>query len=161
MVDIQSKEVIDKISDELKIQPSMMIPRGVSKQIDLSYNVNPRRDTDVLGRIADRTTTASNVTIFTADEFKDTFLTDATLACSFDATNNTQLVSIGATIKGLTTRIFEMKKNSTTATLLNDTIHFHPPMLVDANTTVTLSSTFSAGASSVSVKILGYTTDPQ
>ena len=43
MVDIQSKEVIDKISDELKIQPAVDIPRNLAKDIQLVFDVSQKQ----------------------------------------------------------------------------------------------------------------------
>lgn len=73
MVDIQSKEVIDKISEELKIQPAMKIPREIMEKIQLSYNVNP--DKPLVQLAAATLTNASSAVIFTTSSEKDTFLT--------------------------------------------------------------------------------------
>lgn len=81
MVDIQSKEVIDKISDELKVQPSMAIPRALGKDIQLVYGVNPPKEIKVrFASLSDGT----SVTAFTAATGKRTFLVSASVTVSKD-----------------------------------------------------------------------------
>ena len=73
MVDIQSKEVIDKISDELKIQPAMAIPRALAEKIQLVYAVNANPIVNVVANAERSTTGATNV--FTTSPTKNFFLT--------------------------------------------------------------------------------------
>ena len=101
MVDIQSKEVIDKISDELKIQPALQIPRELAKDIQLSYNVNPVRKLFV------RTFKAADSvsgTIFTADTRKRTFLVGVALSVTKSALATSVLSEINAIMEGDGTR---------------------------------------------------------
>jgi len=94
MVDIQSKEVIDKISDELKIQPSLNVPREIGKNIQLTYNVNPTQYT-----VKTATVTLSDGTVgnmFTTHATKRTFLIGGQISISKDVV----ATSVASTLRG-------------------------------------------------------------
>ena len=81
VLDIQAKEVIDKIARDLKVQPSLSVPRKLSENIQLEYNVNPERDIQSnTGTLSDGTA----LTLFTTSLVKDTFLVGATLSVAKD-----------------------------------------------------------------------------
>ena len=92
MVEIQAKEVIDKISEDLKVQPAMTVPRTLSKDIQLSYNVNPERLIKVASASANDATSA---TIHTTHATKDTYLVGASLTVA----KSVLVISIFSTIK--------------------------------------------------------------
>jgi len=84
-LEIQSKEVIDKISEELKVQPALQIPRKIGEKIDLVYSVNPARKLQVAGgTVAD----ATEGSIFTAAANKRTFLVHAHLSVAKDVVSD-------------------------------------------------------------------------
>lgn len=85
MVDIQSKEVIDKISEELKIQPSLKIPRTVAEKIQLQYNVNPKK---LMRVISSNSADTGSSTVFTTDVKKRTFFYGGQLTVAKDAVND-------------------------------------------------------------------------
>jgi len=95
MVDIQSKDVIDKISEELKVQPSMQIPRELAKQIQLVYDVNPVPSIKVQAvSIADASTADS---ILTASATKRTFVIGALLTVTKAVLNASTISFISLT----------------------------------------------------------------
>jgi len=85
MVDIQSKEVIDKISDELKVQPSMAIPRKLAEQIQLSFNVNAVPRVRVID--ANISDTTSGV-ILTTSATSDTWVVGASISVAKSVVND-------------------------------------------------------------------------
>jgi len=160
MVDIQSKEVIDKISDELKVQPSLAIPRVVGKDIQLSYNVNPiKKNTILLG--GTQSTTRSAFTVFTANSNKRTFLTGVYLWNASNATADNVAIQLTAVIGGATVIIHRMNKITLTAFQDGSFIPFAHPVEIDTGSIVTFTNTFSVGTSQTILSLHGYETDPQ
>ena len=159
MVDIQSKEVIDKISDELKVQPAVSIPRGLMEKIQLSYSVNPKRIVNVV-RNTQRNTTGS-ATVFATSPDRDFFLTSAFISAVHDATSDGTEMSLNAFVGGVERRILQFTKLTTTIFngILSQT--YTPPIKIDRNTNITINNSFTAGASTISTVITGFETDPQ
>ncbi len=97
MVEIQSKEVIDKISDELKVQPALEIPRELAKQIQLSYNINPKDVVEVRNKgLSDGT----SALIHTTHSEKRTFLLEAAMSIAKDVNATSIFSTIEATPLG-------------------------------------------------------------
>lgn len=160
MVDIQSKEVIDKISDELKIQPALQIPRGLSKDIQLTYEVNPQKNISVAADAA-KLATGTEVLMTTPTD-RDFYLTTAILSGQADVLCDNVSISLNAQLKGkVSNEILRLAKISLTVFSGQIAITFPQPMLLDRGTTILIASTFSAGACSFAGTITGYVTDPQ
>lgn len=159
MVDIQSKEVIDKVSDELKIQPAMKIPREIMDKIQLVYNVNPTNSGNIIKAVTKITSGA--VGFFTTPTTRDFFLTSAFLQNQSDVAATNTLGSLTVVVGGITIPILEFSK--ITLTIFNDslTLSFPNPIKIDRGTAVVLNNTFGLGVSVSSAGITGYTTDPQ
>lgn len=160
MVEIQSKEVIDKISDELKIQPALIIPRELMDKIQLVYNINsPNRDSII--RSVSRSTTGSS-TLFTTSATRPFFLTSATLVNQSDVTADNTAISLVATPFGQAT-INPILLNKLTTTVFSGQIsqRYDPPILLARSSSITLGSTFTVGASISGASITGFETDPQ
>lgn len=145
VLDIQSKEVIDKISDELKVQPSLLIPRELAKVIQLVYNVNPSNHVNIV-----RTAVVNNTTttLFTVPAKKHFFLTGYSNAASGNAVRNLSIIINGETI------ILNKSKAGTGS----DAVPFIPPIKVDDGSVI--SATCGAVVDSFPT-IVGYTTDIQ
>lgn len=102
-LEIQSKEVIDKISEDLKVQPAQKIPRKLSKDIQLTYDCNaPKKLTLASLDLSD----TESATIHTCDSKKRTFLMGANLTYSKDAANTGLFSSISITPLGKATADF-------------------------------------------------------
>lgn len=160
MVEIQSKEVINKVAEELKISPATLIPREIGKDIQLVYNVNPKRIV-ILGTSTARTATGTQ-TLFTASPSKDTYLTSAFLMNHSDATADNTSATYAVTMMGQAgvNLIFIGK---ITLTAFNDhiSLSFNPPILLARNSTIVFGSTFTLGASRTSAGFTGYEVDTQ
>ena len=164
MVDIQSKEVIDKISDELKIQPSLEIPRQLGKDIQLAYEVNPRILTN-LAVTLDRAA-SGGLTIFTTDTERDTYITGVIhtfskdVAC--DVASGVNKITV-EDVSGLSFAISEIAILTLTAEA--ETVHatLKHPIKLKKGSLVLLggNNSFAAGLFSRAVTVIGYTTDPQ
>lgn len=94
MVDIQSKEVIDKIADELKIQPAEAIPRKLNDSIQPTYNVNPRKVIKVInGGASDSVSTQ----IFATNSKKITYITAISMSVSKDVVSPSIVSGVSGT----------------------------------------------------------------
>jgi len=160
MVEIQSKEVIDKIADELKIQPSMNVPREVENKINLSYNVNPPRTTIIKsGNAFDST----GGTIFATSTQKRTFLLGVSLAISKDIVSDSiftrVLVDLAET--NANEAIFYVRYEPLTAGQLNESIIFPYPIELKKGSNVTLGNSTATSSIDVNATFYLYETDPQ
>jgi len=140
MVDIQSKEVIDKISDELKIQPSLQIPRTLMDKIQLAYSVNPKREIKIARGTAQNATTA---TVLTASSVNDTFLTAASLSVSKSALATSVLSTLTCQPKGqaVLQTLLLINYEPTTAGDRVATHSFIEPILLERGSIVTVTNT--------------------
>lgn len=160
MVDIQSKEVIDKISDELKVQPALEIPRTLAKDIQLTYDVNPPRN--VKAFVSGAIVTSGSGTITTSHATKRTFLQSCYLKYQADATADSTTYLLTFTPKGFaTTEFIKLTKLSLTATIDGLSIVFPKAIELEPNTTIIVTQTFTVGASTMTGGATTWETDPQ
>lgn len=159
MVDIQSKEVIDKISDELKVQPALSIPRNISKDIQLSYNVNP---TYINKTAAVNLSDSASATIRTTDSEKDTFLTSVYLTVTKDAISDSLFSQITAVLEtGETSTILLIRYEPTTTGSFHQQLVLTRPIKLKKNSQILfLHNTATASIDGTAV-INYYETDPQ
>lgn len=153
-LDIQSKEIIDKISDELKVQPSLQIPRELMDKIQLVYGVNPERPVTVVARAT------SSATLITTPIDRDFFLTGFNMSGISTASGEMRLT---ATLKGQAAIIIGTLELGNTVTVDissgNITQNLAHPILLERGTVIALSSTGTQTLKQAT--IFGYTTDPQ
>lgn len=163
MVDIQSKEVIDKISDELKVQPALQIPRELAKQIQLTYDVGARRIIDIArGGVR---TTSGDLNIFVTPTDKDFFLVSCSIGYIKDAAcdDATGIAArILATIDGVGRDLLGLPGITLTAS--NDSITSFFPAAIKLSRGTAISIT--GGSFTLGVKVRfgtmkGFTADPQ
>ena len=160
MVEHQSKEVVDKMSNELKIQPALQLPRKIVDSIQPVYSVNPEKMINVL-RTASKNTTGS-LSVFTIPTNRKFFLTNVSLSAMSNVTADTVFYTLTTQLKGDTARtILRMDKLSLTAFSDNIAIDFSFPVELDPGSTIVISHNFSVGASIISSSIQGYEVDLQ
>ncbi len=159
MVDIQSKEIIDKMSDELKVQPAMLLPRELGKEILPVYNVNPPRIVNVVAEASGATTTA--FTIFTTPTNRDFFLTHIGTSVSKDVSCDLTLITIQGTIGGQVVRFISDRFQTLTAETFNHSENLIQPIKLDRGSTIVFAGAFGVGTCVKDGVIYGYTTDPQ
>lgn len=161
VLDIQSKEVIDKISDELKVQPSLEIPRQLDDKIKLVYEVNPRRVCDI---VESGVATSSTVTIFTTPTERDFFLTNAWIA--LDTSNglgsDAELkIFVGGAEKTVLQAVCSFAdggtNNEQSPSTGHQSINFSVPIKIDKGSIITITE---PGGNLAFSGIIGYTTDP-
>lgn len=162
MVDIQSKEVIDKISDDLKIQPALQIPRELAKQIQLTYNINPKFNNAVRFVAAGRATTGST-TIFTTSADRRTFLTGVHFQYQHDAAVNSTFLALSAVpvFRNVAENIIIFNKITLTANQDRVFVPFPVPMELAPSSSIVITQTFTLGVGVMNGGITFYEVDPQ
>lgn len=159
MVDIQSKEIIDKMSDELKVQPAMQLPRELGKQILPVYNVNPVRNVQI--RQASSVVTGTLV-MHTTSATKRTFLTSVSLNNQSDVVaNNVSIDIIGSALGKQLSDFLSLRKISLTVFRGEAHIVFNPAIEIEKDTNISVRSIFTVGVSVTAATISFYETDPQ
>ena len=159
MVEIQSKEVIDKIGDDLKVQPSMAVPRELSKDIQLSYNVNPVRQVRLVeGVITDATTGV----IFTTSTTRRTFIIAAQLSVaksvlSTSVSSNLACFTVGAPARALLLLRYE----PVTAGQEHISISFPVAIELERGTAITLNNSTAIPSIDLAAQVMIYEKDPQ
>ena len=130
MVNIQSKEVIDKIADELKVQPDAEIPHELAKLIQLVYNVNPVRLIKAANLDVSDVTAG---TLITTSSTKDTFLVSAAISVSKDVVNTSIFSAIDCVPLGDARRqvLIVNYEPTTAASNINAVITFPFPIKLD------------------------------
>jgi len=158
MVEIQSKEVIDKISDELKIQPALNIPRNIGDKIELVYNVNAERIVNFMSRASSAST--GTTTIHTAHATKDDYLTSIHYSFIADGTADNLNFVLTITPRGLGAITIRLNKATTTAFTKDAQIIIDPPILLERSSGITMGTTFTVGTATKEATAWGYQKDP-
>jgi hypothetical protein len=160
MVEIQSKEAIDKISDELKVQPSMEIDKKLIPGVQPVFEVGNNQTARIARAIK---TTTGAINILTTKTGKRTFLTGLFLSYMHDVAADSTEIFMTATIKetNLATNIFNVAKLTATAAHGNIHVPFNPPIEIKENTNVSMTHNFTVGAGFISGLVQYYETDPQ
>lgn len=160
MAEHQSKEIIDKISDELKVQPAGEIPKQLSKDIQYVYNVNPKNIVNMSGTVGATATGTNN--FFTTPPNKDFYLTSASLSIEENSvSDNIQTLMRCLIPSGETITLINFFKLATTATSKEMSVVFNPPILLKRNSSISVTNSFTVGSAVKSGCITGFTTDPQ
>jgi len=160
MVDIQSKEVIDKISETLKVQPAMQIPRALAKDIQLVYDVNPPVISSFGDSVGKATTTT--VTLATAEANRRTFLSSVYMSYMKDSTSDGTSMDVRTTsIDGSTRVLLRIDVLTTVADSGRLSISFPNPIELLPGATVTMIGAFTVGTQTQTGGITGFTIDPQ
>ena len=159
MVEIQSKEAIDQISEDLKVQPALKIPRKLAEQIQLTYNINPERQIKV---IADVESDGTSKTLHTTDSTKDTYIVGATISVSKDAVHDGIFTSLNATPKFQSaTNLMSLRYEPLTAGEHMLHINFPLPILLERGTTIRILNNTATASIDAGVTIFYYEVDPQ
>jgi len=162
MTDIQSKEVIDKVSQDLKIQPSMAIPRTLGKDIQLVYSVNPFvKAMQVKGNsLVDGT----SATIFTTHPTKKTFITGIQITVSKDVVSTSifsQVLGSVLTAPASSSNLFLIRYEPVTANQFTNSFDFTQPIEMVPNTAVTLVHSNGTASIDGTAVIYFYEEDPE
>lgn len=158
-MDIQSKEVIDKIANDLKVQPAAQIPRELSKNIQLTYDCNSPKDiiVDSLG-ISDTASTG----MFTTSSKKRTFVSSLLLSINKDAVNDGINSSIQAFPKtnNEEIKLIQINYEPTTAGQFTHSITFPIPIELKKNTVVRLVNNAATASIDAFALVFYYEEDP-
>ena len=159
VLDIQSKEVIDKISDELKVQPSLQIPRELMDKIQLVYNVNPFNPVTIIATAAADNSTAA--VVFTTPAERDFYLTSVILSVIKDVNSTSTRSSMNVRINEVNTELIHIAGISVTAQNDVVSLNYNPPIKLSRGGEITVNNTTAVSKIVARASITGYTTDPQ
>ena len=145
--------LMNEVRDVYKLQLGRdKFPKSVIPVVD----VNPKHARIInLHRESIRTTTGTG-TMYTTSAIEDTYLTGFTLTLQADVTCDNTSGAFFVTIDGAS-RPTRISKLTTTATSMTLSHTFAYPLKLDRNTTITLGSTFTVGACTMSCMINGFT----
>jgi len=160
MVDIQSKEVIDKVSEDLKVQPAAEIPRALANDIQLTFDVGHFPEMKVRGVGG---SDAVSTTILTTHPTKRTFLTNAhvTITKDVNATSIFTTLSIQPRTMGAQSLILLRYEPLTKESNLTATLNFNPAIELEKGTEINVVNSSGTASIDIAGNIGFYEKDPQ
>ena len=158
-LEIQSKEVIDKISEELKLQPALKIPRELMDKIQLVYSVNPPV---VIQSVLDDNSDATSATVMTTSAVKDTYISAITLSVAKDVVSNSLHTQVSGTdFLGVAKPLIRIRYEPVTVGSFTETITFPIPIRLARGTNVLLQNNSGTASIDASCVVYFYEVDPQ
>lgn len=100
--------------------------------------------------------TTGNMTLFTTSPAKETYITGVVYGMAKDAANDMPSSRIYATINGVQTNLAYIPLIPLTADVHSITINFDSPILLDKNTPVISTGTYTAGTAQRFILVTGY-----
>lgn len=160
MVEIQSKEVIDKMSDELKVQPALLLPRELGKMIVPVYNVNPPRNIRVASSVASDSVSA---TVMTASLTKRTFIIGCSVTIAKSALSDSIFSILQANIKNQfsTTSLLTINYEPSTAGSFTESLTFSEPIEITPGTAISIANNAATASIDTRGTVYFFETDPQ
>lgn len=161
MARIHNSDLHHEVQDGAKLQIVDKAPIELADKIVPVMEVNPKllRYSTMLGRINNRTTTATGITVLAAQPNKDVVITGFYINYSQNAICDNTGTSLICYFRGVATELYQIRKQTTTAKDFNVYVNLSTPLLIDRNTAVTLTHIFAAGSSSIDVNLYGYFID--
>lgn len=160
MVDHQSKELIDNVARDLKIQPAMQIPKKVNDSIQLVYNVlaHPER----IIRVKNSTASDSVETVMhTTSPVKDTFLLGVSLTIAKDVLATSTASSVVAVpLHTVSSDIIRLRYEPLTAGQFIETVTFPIAIQLDRGSEIKVINSTAVGSIDTTGLIYFYETDP-
>lgn len=159
MVEHQSKEVVDKMSQELKIQPAGALPRNIVNSIQPVYNVNPIYRTNI---VAAKTSSATSSTMMTVPTDRPFFLTSAFLHIIKDSSAVSTATALNVTLKGKSELALILIPGITlTAQDTGTSANYGDGMELEPGSLIRITMTSATAVLTSSATITGYTVDKQ
>lgn len=166
MAKVNNTEAIQKLVDELKLQPgSDLIPTEVAEKIIPTFQINSeeiqvKNPTATIVRSAKATTDNVDVTIYAVPSSGKFYLTNVALSYSapFDSNDNNAEAYVEVFIDGTQQKIAWISLSSATGQKMGNNsvcLNLQNPVLVDAGTNITIQNEFGSGFALAS--IVGYT----
>ena len=105
------------------------------------------------------TGSSGTLTLFTTPSDKDFYLCSFTISLAKDSTCDTAsgVISLSATIDGVSQRLASLAVLTLTAQSINQVVSLQYPLKVDRNTAISINGTFTVGAMQRVGTLLGYT----
>jgi len=157
---IQNSSTIRELRTAAGLSISEGFPQGLANQIVPVIELNPKlfRLTNVLRDAASVST--GSTTIFTTSSDKDFFLTNVSLTTEANATADSVFTKMEVIQDGVTRVIALIRKLSLTAHSSSLVLQFNNPLKVDRGTAITITQSFTVGASTTGGLIAGFEVEP-
>lgn len=161
MVDIQSKEVIDKMSEELKVQPAMALPRKLNDSIQPVYNVNPF--SHKLKLTGGGPSDATSSIIHTCSTEKDTYLVAVNMSTQKSALHdgNTSAVRITTDQQTAFPILLTRYEPLTAASNIGQEFALPIPIKLKRGSNITCTNETATASVDTRCVVIYYETDPQ
>lgn len=159
VIEHQSKEVVDKISRDLKSQPALDLPKKLDDKINLSFNVNPDREIKVKTGTA---TDATATTVHTTHSTKETYLIGATMTITKDVNSTSVQTNLAVVPFGSVSTIFLIRRyEPTTAGSFEHGVSLKYPLKLAKGSAITINNSTAIASIDASATIYYYEVDPQ
>jgi len=155
-----NRQIDDNIKTDLILKEGYdIVPKSVNTFIQPVYEVYNRSCN--VSRVISAVTTGT-VTLFTAIGDRDVFVTALSLSIIKDATCNiaTGTIELNTTVRGVATALLAIAVISVTAQSERITISFPTPVMIDRNTAITLTGTYTLGVMARVATLEAYSNSP-
>lgn len=146
------------MSQDLKVQPALLLPRNIVNNIQPVYNVNPDKVGFIISQSA---STSSFTTILTTSNKRRTFLDGVFMQIESDAVANNTSFDFTFTTVDNVARSIKLRKITLTEFSDSVFIPFKEPIELQKGSDIQFGSVFASGVSVMSVVTTGYEVDPQ
>jgi len=138
---------------------SDIAPTELGDRIIPTLNVDEDPEKYIVANVGRATTGAS--TVFTTPTDRDFYLSNLYVSYTCDVAADSTNYAITITPRDTAAvNIVEMRKQTLTVTTDVVNLSFTTPILLERGTAITLTQTFTLGASAMSASIVGFTRDP-
>lgn len=156
MVEVENSEVINQLSEDAKISPSTSIGKSLSNNIQPVLIANPTPK-NITGGETLQTTTGSHA-VFTTPANIDFYVSSVQLGYTCSAAADSTDYRMNLPFKNTSSkRVLGLQKQTLTASSDHAEMTFNPPLLLERNSTCTVTQAFTVGASTVAGVIIGFT----
>lgn len=156
---IEKREVIQKLIDGLRLDVGLeRIPMVVMDRVVPTFDIGEDKDINIVSSGSSAST--GTVTVFTTPTDQDFYLFGASLSYDKDATADNTIIQMIATPRGkAAANIMNVLNITTTARQDSLVVAFERGILLDRNSTITLTGAFTVGALTRAANIWGYQRD--
>lgn len=138
-------------------------PKGEAPPMEVADIIMPTVDLGA-GQFVDivrhaQSAVTGGATIYTTPTDKDFYLTSIQLSSQSDATADNTSILVTANIEGVSRRLINVGKLTTTARVVDIFLDFAIPIKIDRGAIIAFANSFTVGASITNVSITGYTAE--
>jgi len=157
MARITRGDFLQRIVDELGLQPGAdNAPRDIANTIVGVIPVQRKPSIHQNIALSDIGSTTAGITIKTTAADRDFFLTNVNLGVTSDVASDNTAVNVTAVINGVSTNLIRIATQTLTAGNEHMGMTLNPPLLIDRSSIISLTGTFTVGATTKTSLISGF-----